>query len=178
MNIVLIGYRGCGKSTAGRMLAERLGWAFVDTDELIEQRSGKTIREIFADWAEEGFRDLESEVIAEVACHNRQVISTGGGAILRPTNAEALEACGKIVYITAPPDMLWERILADTRRRTTRPDMDFAKGLQQVRDTMRERGPLYERWADAIVDTSYRSPEDVVERILTRLNLRALLPPQ
>ena len=91
MNIVLIGYRGSGKTATGRIVAERLGWGFLDTDAIIEERSGLTIRDIYTDQAEDGFRDMESRVITECADRDWHVISTGGGAVLRPENAEALK---------------------------------------------------------------------------------------
>ncbi len=172
MNVVLIGYRGSGKSVVGRELAERLGWPFVDTDAIIQQRTGRTIREIFADQAEDGFRDLESQVVAEVADLDRHVISTGGGAVLRPENVAALKRNGRLVWLTAPPEVIWRRILGDFRRLETRPKVDLAAGLQQVREVLRDRNPLYERAADATVDTAERTINSVVERILTRAHLR------
>ncbi|HOL28338.1 MAG TPA: shikimate kinase [Phycisphaerae bacterium] len=172
MNVVLIGYRGSGKSAVGRTLASRLGWPFVDTDALIEQREGLTIREIFADRAEDGFRDLEARIIAEVGTLDRHVISTGGGAVLREENVAALKRNGRLVWLTAPPEVLWQRILGDIRRQETRPRMDLSVGLQQVREAIRERNPIYQRVADAIVDTTDRPVESIVERILTRTRLR------
>jgi shikimate kinase len=168
MNVVLIGYRGCGKSTIGRALAERLGRPFVDTDVLIQQRTGMTIREIFADKAEEGFRDLEARVIAEVARRQRQVISTGGGAVLRDENVHVLRASGKLVYLTASPEMLWKRIYDDLQRHSTRLEMDPDTGLQQVRHALMERHPIYTRVSDCIVDTTDRPVESIVRRIITR----------
>jgi shikimate kinase len=171
MNVVLIGYRGSGKSTVGRALARRLGWAFVDTDALIEERTGQTIREIFADQAEQGFRDLETQVVAEVSRLDRHVISTGGGAILRPVNVETLRACGKLVYLTAPPELLWKRIFDDVHRHTTRLRMDPDRGLQEVRQALAEREPLYAAASDCEVDTADRDVDSIVGRILTRTGL-------
>lgn len=172
MNVVLIGYRGSGKSTVGRRLADRLGWAFADTDAMVEQRCGKTIREIFADHAEDGFRDVESQVVAEVARLDRYVISTGGGVVLRPANVEALKQSGQLVYLVAPPEMLWERIFADTHRHATRLKIDPNTGLQAVRQALADREPLYIQAADRVVDTSHRTIDNIVDRIITRLGLR------
>lgn len=171
MNVVLIGFRGCGKSTVGRALAERLGWPFVDTDVLVQQRTGMTIREIFADGAEEVFRDLEAEVIAEVARLDRHVISTGGGVVLRDENIDALRRSGKIVYLTAPPEMLWKRIFDDVQRHSTRLALDPDTGLQQVRHALMERDPIYTRVSDCIVDTTDRPVESIVRRIITRTGI-------
>jgi shikimate kinase len=172
VNIVLIGYRGSGKSTVGRLLAERLAFAFVDTDALIQQRTGMTIREIFADQAEEGFRNLESQVVAEVARQDRCVISTGGGAVLRDENARALRQSGRLVYLTAPAEVLWKRIFADVHRHATRLKMDPDTGLQQVRHALQAREAVYARIADVVVDTNGRSVQGIVDRIVTRVNLR------
>jgi shikimate kinase len=174
MNVVLIGYRGCGKSAVGRELAARLGWPFVDTDVLIERRAGLTIRQIFADWAEQGFRALEAAVIAEVAALDQHVISTGGGAVLQGGNAVALKRGGRMVWLTAPPEVLWQRIVNDWGRPETRPRMDLAAGLQQVREALRERGPIYKQLADVTVDTTDQPIHRVVERILARAHLREL----
>ncbi len=171
MNVVLIGYRGCGKSTIGRALAERLGWPFVDTDNLIQQRTGMTIREIFADGAEEGFRELEAGVIAEVARLDRHVISTGGGAVLRSENVDALRRSGKLVYLTAPPEILWKRIFDDVQRHATRLELDPSTGLQEVRNSLMERDPIYTRVSDCIVETADRPVESIISRIITRTGI-------
>ena len=171
MNIVLIGYRGSGKSVTGRLLAEALGWAWVDTDALIEQRCGMTIRDLFADRAEEGFREAESRVIAELADLDRQVIGTGGGVVLRPDNGLALKRTGKLVWLTAPPEVLWERIKTDTRRLDSRPPANPDHGLQDVRSVLRQREPIYAGWADIVVDTAGQSTEAVAAEILRRLGI-------
>src|SRR5689334_13911147 len=110
MNIVLIGYRGSGKSAVGQALAAHLGWPLIDTDTLIEQRAGTSIREIFAQRGEKAFRDIESQVIADLAPLDTHVISAGGGAVLRPSNVQALRPKGKFVWLTAPPEILCSRI--------------------------------------------------------------------
>lgn len=169
MNIVLIGYRGVGKSVVGRDLAERLGWLFLDTDALIEERTGQTIREIFSDHAEEGFRDWESWIVSESSCLDRHVISTGGGAVLSPANVAALKLNGRLVWLTAPPEVLWERIAGDLRRQDTRPARDPAAERQQVRQALEERNPVYARVADVTVSTENRSVESIVEEVLAYL---------
>ena len=172
MNVVLIGFRGSGKSTVGRVLAARLGWSFLDTDAVIEQRTGMTIRDIYADRAEDGFRTIESQVVAEVPGLERHVISTGGGVVLRAENVERLRRCGKVVYLIAPAEVLWERIFSDARRHATRLRMDPSVGLHQVREALAIREPLYEQAADRIVDTRGRTVDEIAERILTRAGLR------
>jgi shikimate kinase len=170
MNIVLIGHRGSGKTAVGRLLADKLGWTFVDTDLLVEQRSARTIRDIYSGRAEEGFRDIESQVVAEIARQVAHVIATGGGAVLRPDNAQALKCSGRLVWLAASPEVLWERIQADATRIHNRPN-DPSLGLQTLRDVLREREPVYAGWADIVVETTGQSPNEVAEQILSQLGL-------
>ncbi len=165
MNVVLIGYRGSGKSTVGRALARRLGWPYIDTDGLAEARCGMSIRELYADRAEEGFRDIEAAVIAEVAGLDRHVISTGGGAVLREENVANLRRNGMIFYLHAAPEVLWQRIFADDTRRHSRPETNAARGLSLVREELSLRTPLYRAAADCIIDTTDRSVEGIVALI-------------
>ncbi len=169
MNVVLIGYRGSGKSTVGRALARRLGWPYLDTDGLAEARCGMSIRELYADRAEEGFRDIEAAVIAEVAGLDEHVIATGGGAVLRDRNVAALRRNGVVVYLEAAPEVLWERIFADDTRRHSRPEVNAARGLSLVREELQARAPVYRRAADCVIDTTGRSVQDIVELIVGRL---------
>ena len=171
MNVVLIGYRGCGKTTVGRLLASRLGWLFVDTDTLIEEGTGATIRELFSDGAEEAFRNLESEVVSEVARRDRQVISTGGGVVLRESNRVALKRNGKLVWFTAPAEVLWQRILGDRSRLVNRPAVDRVLGLKIVEAALAVREPLYARSADVVIDTRDRSPDELADEVLTALRI-------
>lgn len=166
MNLVLIGYRGSGKSAVGQALAERLGWPFLDTDTLIQQQAGRTIREIYADQGEPVFREFESRIVADVARRDRHIIGTGGGVILRSSNVSALKANGRLIWLAANPEVLWGRILTDPIRRTTRPSPNLTTGLQQIRDALRERDPLYRQAADLTVDTTTRPIPEIVEDIL------------
>jgi len=165
MNVVLIGYRGSGKSSVGRALAERLGWSFADTDAILQERAGKTIREIYAALSEAGFRESEAQVVTELARSDRQVISTGGGVVLRADNVAALRATGTLVYLTAPPEVLWQRILGHAERRTTRLAIDPDRGFQQVRQALIERHPVYMQACHLIVDTSEASVDTLAEQI-------------
>ena len=171
MNLVLIGYRGCGKSIVGSELATRLAWPLVDCDAMIEQRAHASIREIIAARGETGFRDLESEVVRAVSDLDQHVISTGGGVIIRPENVRLLKQHGRIVWLTASAETLWRRILDDPHRRETRPAPDLEKGLEQIRQALSERNPIYQRVADLQVDTENRSVASVAGDILSQLGL-------
>src|SRR5262245_42183978 len=108
--VFLIGYRGTWKSTIAPLLAERLGYDWIDADDELEHRAGKTIAQIFADDGEGHFRDLEAKIVAELSCQSRTVVALGGGAILRETNRAAIRTAGPVVWLTASIDTLAARI--------------------------------------------------------------------
>lgn len=168
-NVVLLGYRGSGKSCVARLVAERLGWAFVDTDELIEQHAGCTICEIFEQRGEAAFRALEAEVIAGLPGAGRRVISVGGGAVLAEENRRRLRATGHCIWLTAPAEELCRRITADPQTASRRPALTTAAGKDEVQQLLAVRAPLYAATAHDSVDTSGRSPEQVADLILRLL---------
>ena len=114
MILTLIGYRATGKTTLARLLAERLGWDWIDADVEIERRAGKSIARIFAEDGEPAFRDMEAEVIADLCRRDRLVLAAGGGAPLRPESRRAMREAGKVVWLTARPETILARM---TRRR-------------------------------------------------------------
>lgn len=165
--IFLVGYRGTGKTTAGRIVAESLGWGFVDADERIEAAAGATIADIFAAEGEAGFRDREAAVLADLCGGpERVVVATGGGVVLRPTNRDLLPRSGFVAWLTAPPGHLWRRIQADTTTAARRPNLTAAGGVEEVERLLAVREPLYRAVADATVPTEGRSPADVAAAIL------------
>jgi shikimate kinase len=165
MNIVLIGYRGSGKTSIGKRLASNLWMDFVDTDVLIVERAGKTIREIFAEEGEEGFRRRESEVMAEVGARDNLVIAAGGGAILKAENVAALKKNGKVVWLKATPEALFGRIQADAGTDVNRPNLTAAGGLEEVRQVLEKRTPLYQGAADVSLEVTYLTIEDAARRL-------------
>jgi 3-dehydroquinate synthase len=168
-NVVLIGFMGTGKSEVGQLLARRLGWAFIDTDRRIESREQATVAQIFARRGEEHFRAVEAGVVADVAARREVVIGTGGGVVLRPENMMHLRRHGWIVSLTAPVDVLVER-LGEAK---TRPLLRGPSGgvREQVVRLLDERRPLY-RDADLLVDVSDAPPVRVVEVIVAFLRAR------
>lgn len=171
--ISLIGYRGSGKTCVGRRLAERLGWEFVDTDEVIQQQVGRTIREIFEADGERAFRKLEAGVLEQVLAGRERVISAGGGAVLARRNRRALRGAGPCIWLTAPAEELARRIEADERSATQRPSLTGQAGLAEIEMMLQTRLPVYEATADHVVSTADRSPDQVVETILNRLGVAA-----
>jgi shikimate kinase len=164
MNIVLIGYRGTGKSTVGRLLAERLGRALVSTDREIVKRVHRSIPEIVAQEGWEYFRDLESDVCRELAGHDQLVIDTGGGAILRTKNVEALKRNGTVFWLTASVETIRKRIGRDNQRPSLTGTKSF---VEEIQDVLRERTPKYHAAADHVIVTDDRSINQLVGTILT-----------
>jgi shikimate kinase len=160
-NIILIGYRGSGKTTVGRMLAERLGWSFVDTDVLVESEAGMSIAAIFTAEGEAGFRARERDTIARVVENAQQVIAIGGGAVTDQDNVDRLRSAGTIIWLTATAEVLWARIEADQRSTTTRPDLTPVGGLEEVRTILARREAAYKMAADVCIDTRARNAHEV-----------------
>ena len=159
-NIVFIGMPGSGKSTLGRLTAQRLGWQFFDTDPLIETRTGRKVSEIFRDDGEETFRQLETKVISEL-CRKRQVvISTGGGAVTRPENMAMLSMTGKLIYLDRPLELIAASNLRD------RPLL--AGDSRKLYRLFDERKSLYEGYANWKVANIY-TPDQVVDSILAEI---------
>ncbi len=171
MNIVLIGYRATGKSTVARLLAERLGWNWIDADPEIERRAGKSIARIFAEDGEPAFRDLESAVIQELCSRDCSIIAAGGGAPMRPDNREAMRRCGKVVWLQAPPETIHQRMAADHTTQERRPNLTPLGGLEEIITVLSRREPIYRESADFEVDTEGKTPEQVADEILRRLSL-------
>ena len=167
MNIVLIGYRGTGKSTVGKALAAKLGRAVVSTDQEIIRRAGRTIPEIVAGHGWEYFRDLESDVCKDLAGQNNLVIDTGGGAILRKQNVEVLKQNGLLFWLTASVETIASRIGGDTQRPSLTGTKSF---VQEIEDVLSERTPSYQAAADHTLCTDARSVNQLVESILRLLD--------
>ncbi len=166
MNIVLIGYRGAGKSRVAKIVAARLGRTVVSTDAEIVQMAGQGIPEIVAQHGWDYFRDLESQVCRELAGRDDLVIDSGGGAVLRAQNVEALKKNGTVFWLTASVDTITKRIGGDTQRPSLTGAQSF---VDEVRDVLRERTPKYEAAADHIIATDERSVVQIADEILARL---------
>jgi len=169
MNIVLIGYRGSGKTSVSRELARMLGWPMVDTDTLVVQQTGKSIKDLFADMGEPGFRDIESQVIAKVSTHNQYIIATGGGVVLRQSNVDLLKKNGKLIWLNAPAEMLYARVQSDANTHISRPNLTPGGGIEEVQTLLAKRTPIYQAAADLIIDVSTVTPRAVADEICHKL---------
>lgn len=163
-NIVLIGFMGCGKSTIGRELQQRLGYPLVDMDAVIEQRAGKPITRIFEDEGETAFRDMETGLLKELGdpTYPRRIISTGGGVVGRAGNRELLRRLGYVVWLQAPPSVILER----TSKNRTRPLLHGEDPAERIRTLLEERRPLYQETAHLTLDTAGLSCDEVATGIL------------
>lgn len=165
MNIVLIGMRGSGKTSAGRLLARKLGRRFIEMDEIITQKAGMSINEIVERQGWPEFRRIEAEVTRSVAALDNTVNATGGGAVTSEENLRALKANGKLVWLRARLQTLLER----TRNDSSRPSLTGKPLAEDMAVTMKEREPVYQRAADLIVDTDGIPPEKVARTIIKLL---------
>ena len=162
MNIILSGFMGTGKTAVGKRVAKRLGWRFVDVDQLIEATAKMPIPRIFSERGEAVFRRLERRCIARVIHGREQVIATGGGAFVDPQNRSRLRACGPVICLTAQPGAILQRV---GRRLDTRPLLHgSAKPLTRIRTLLAQRAKAYAQ-ADVTIDTSHLSVDEVVERV-------------
>lgn len=172
MVIALVGMPGSGKSTVGRQLARQLNLEFVDSDSVVEHRLGMPIRDWFAQHGEEAFRDVEQAVIDELSQLDRVVLATGGGAVLRPSNRNALHSRCHVFYLRSSPDELFRRLRHDTQR----PLLQVQDPLAKLRDLYRERDPLYRRTAHFVVEAARPSVQALMGMVLMQLELGGLLP--
>ncbi len=160
-NIILCGFMGCGKTSVGRRAAKLLGRKFCDLDQYIEEREGMTVKEIFAQFGEAGFREREAQAVREVAARRGLVVASGGGTVLRAENVEAFHrGGGVVVYLDAPLAALQERLKRDKRR----PLLQVPDRRRVIAQLHAQRGPLYQGAADLTVDAG-APPLAVAKRV-------------
>lgn len=165
--IALVGLPGSGKTTVGKQLSRRLQLPFIDTDHEIEQRLGCSIRLFFEREGEEGFRDVEESVIDELTRNGPCVLSTGGGAVLRPANRAHLRSRGKVFYLRSTPEEVYRRVKHDRNR----PLLQVADPMQKLRDLFEVRDPLYRETAHFVIETGRPSVATLVNMIVMQLEL-------
>jgi shikimate kinase len=168
MSLLLVGYRGSGKSTVGRILAAQLGWQLVDTDELVVQLAGKTIREIFQEEGEPHFRDLESQALATALAQPGRIISTGGGIVMREANRALIRQSGfATIYLACGTAELFARICGDEQSAANRPHLTVhGGGVEEIRHMLEIREPLYREVATEVVAVGGKSAAEVARAIL------------
>ncbi|QBK04721.1 shikimate kinase [Hylemonella gracilis] len=176
MFLSFVGMPGSGKSTVGRHLARRLHLPFHDSDHVIEQRIGCSIREFFEREGEDRFREIEADTIASLCLQGSApdgpggVLSTGGGAVLREANRQQLRSCSHAIYLRTTPEELMRRLKRDTHR----PLLQTSDPLQRLRDLYVQRDPLYRETAHFVVETGRPSVSSLANIIVTQLELAGI----
>jgi len=173
MIVTLIGYRGSGKSTVAEPLAKRIGFDWIDADAEIEQRACRSIRAIFADEGEAGFRRRERDLLAELLVRDHLVLAAGGGAVLDADTRREMRAAGPVVWLEAPADVLAQRIAADFTTAERRPDLTATGGRSEIDTLLAAREPLYRSVATMIVAVGESGVEEIVEQIVTSIGPNA-----
>lgn len=164
---------GCGKSTVGRHLARQLGLRFADSDTEVESTVGMPIRDFFQQRGEAAFRDVEQDVIDRLTLATGTLLATGGGAVLRPSNRDALHSRTHVFYLRSTPEELHRRLRNDTHR----PLLQVEDPLQRLRDLFRERDPLYRRTAHFVIEAARPSVPALLGMVLMQLEMAGLVDP-
>ncbi|MFP4144489.1 MAG: shikimate kinase [Phycisphaeraceae bacterium] len=172
MNVILIGYRGSGKTTIGRKLADQLWKEFADVDDAVRRRFGiDSIAEIWETHGEAAFREAEVETVRELLGRENHVIALGGGTVMQPGGREAVEqaADAKRIYLYCQPEELFARIEADAATATARPSLTaMGGGIEEIRAVLAERDPVYREVADAVFDVTHVSPDEAVRYLVAQ----------
>jgi shikimate kinase len=168
VNLALIGFMGTGKTSVGRLVAEQLHFEFLDTDDVIQARTGRSIADLFAQDGEPAFRALEQQVVGELAGRAGTVISTGGGLPAQPENLAALKLHALVVCLWASPEKIWERV----RNQSHRPLLLDPDPQRKIHDLLEVRSPFY-RQADVLINTDQRAVREVAQQVVLQFKLAA-----
>lgn len=166
-NVFLIGFMGSGKSTIASYLAENYGMEIIDMDQLIVEREGMAIPDIFAQKGELYFRDVETSLLIEIQGEQNKVVSCGGGVVLREKNIQAMKKSGQVVLLNAKPETILERVKDDDNR----PLLRGNKNVQFIRDMMEKRQPKYEAAADLVIHTDGKSADEICKEIISNVKI-------
>ncbi len=165
MNIYLIGFMGAGKSTIAELLCDRLHMELVEMDERIVKEQGMPITGIFEKYGEDHFREIESALVRTIAEEGNTVVSCGGGVVIRPENTQEMKRSGKIVYLTAKPETIFERV----RYSKDRPILNGNMNVEYIAQLMEKRRALYEAAADITVATDGRTKKEICDEIAEKI---------
>lgn len=162
-NIFLIGFMGAGKSTIARLLTKATGKKLVEMDARIVEEQGMSINDIFAQYGESRFRDIESQLILTIGDEGNTIVSCGGGVVVRPENTEFMKKNGKIVFLAATPETIYNRV----KDGTDRPILNGHMNVEYIAELMEKRRALYEAAADIRIDTDGKTAQQICDEILT-----------
>ena len=161
-NIFFVGFMGAGKSTVARNLQKRLKMNLVEMDERIEKEQGMTIPEIFEKYGESRFRDLESELILTIGKEGNTIVSCGGGVVVRPENIEYMKKNGMVIFLSAKPETVFDRV----KDSTNRPILNGNMNVEYIAGLMEKRRALYEAAADVKISTDGKSIDEITDEVI------------
>ena len=164
-NIFLIGFMGAGKSTIARTLQRELGFPLVEMDERIVQEQGMSINDIFAQYGEAHFREIESQLVVDLGKQEPSIVSCGGGVVVQPENTQNMKKSGRIVLLKASPETIFERV----KNSTDRPILNGHMNVEYIAELMEKRRVLYEEAADITIQTDGKTREQICEEIIGKL---------
>jgi shikimate kinase len=168
VNIALIGFMGTGKTSVGRLVADQLRFDFLDTDEMIQTSTGRSITDVFTQDGESAFRALEQKVVEELAARKKTVIATGGGLPVHPQNLNLLKTHALVVCLWSSPERIWERV----RYQNHRPLLHGENPQAKIRELLAAREPFYKE-ADVLLNTELRSVREVAQQVIHQFRLEA-----
>ena len=164
-SIFLIGFMGAGKSTIARALQRELGFPLIEMDERIVKEQGMSINDIFAQYGEDHFRDIESQLIVDIGKEEPSIVSCGGGVVVRPQNTQNMKEIGRIVFLKATPETIYERV----KNSTDRPILNGHMNVEYIAELMGQRQSKYEAAATIRVKTDGLTPDAVAQKIIENL---------
>lgn len=164
-SIFLIGFMGAGKSTIARALQRELGFPLIEMDERIVKEQGMSINDIFAQYGEDHFRDIESQLIVDIGKEEPSIVSCGGGVVVRPQNTKNMKEIGRIVFLKATPETIYERV----KNSTDRPILNGHMNVEYIAELMEKRRALYEVAADITIQTDGKTREQICEEIIGKM---------
>ena len=164
-SIFLIGFMGAGKSTIARALQRELGFPLIEMDERIVKEQGMSINDIFAQYGEAHFREIESQLVVDLGKQEPSIVSCGGGVVVRPENTQNMKKSGRIVLLKASPETIFERV----KNSTDRPILNGHMNVEYIAELMEKRRVLYEEAADITIQTDGKTREQICEEIIGKL---------
>lgn len=170
MNLFLTGYRCSGKTTIGKSIARTIDWSFVDSDLLVTAKEGKSIKDIIDTAGWDAFRRNERSVLKQICADDRQVVATGGGAVLDEANIEAMKACGMVVWLDAGAETIQKRMLQDKNTTDFRPALTDKGRMEEIEDMLLQRRPYYESASDFTIQTDNMSVDKIAAIIIKKLS--------